>query len=102
MVRIAASTPPGSWVLKRGRRGVEEEEGRKVECIAEEMMRKGSIGIMVLGFIRFCRLGGVAYRDGCPNPLRVPRRISGVNSPRCLSRIAALPLVGPSRTAMGL
>ncbi|KAD2806059.1 hypothetical protein E3N88_39436 [Mikania micrantha] len=43
-------------------RGVKEEEGREVECIDEEMMRKSSVGIMVLGFIRFCRLGGVAYR----------------------------------------
>ncbi|KAD5317666.1 hypothetical protein E3N88_17612 [Mikania micrantha] len=33
--------------------------------------------------------------------LRVPRRISGVNSPRCLSRIATLLPIGPSRTAMG-
>ncbi|KAD4586603.1 hypothetical protein E3N88_24204 [Mikania micrantha] len=37
-----------------------------------------------------------------PDPLRVPRRISGVKPPRRMSRTATVPLVGPSRTTMGL
>ncbi|KAD3336411.1 hypothetical protein E3N88_31930 [Mikania micrantha] len=35
------------------------------------------------------------------NLLRVPRRISEVKHPRRVSRTAMMPLVGPSRTAMG-
>ncbi|KAD5507429.1 hypothetical protein E3N88_15132 [Mikania micrantha] len=31
---------------------------------SEKLSGRSSIGIISLGFIRFCRLGGVAYRDG--------------------------------------
>ncbi|KAD1163689.1 hypothetical protein E3N88_43212 [Mikania micrantha] len=48
-------------------RGLEVEDGRMVACSAEDMSEIDRLAIICLGFIRFCPLGGFAYRDGASN-----------------------------------
>ncbi|KAD6453029.1 hypothetical protein E3N88_07734 [Mikania micrantha] len=42
---------------------VEDEYGRRMACLIEKNDERSSLGMICLGFIRFCRLGGFAYRD---------------------------------------
>ncbi|KAD7117191.1 hypothetical protein E3N88_04459 [Mikania micrantha] len=78
-------------------RGLEVEDGRMVACSAEDMSEIDRLAIICLGFIRFCRLGGFAYRDGASNSSPRTAADFGSQTPRCRSRTATMLLAGPSQ-----